>query len=143
MFGKILAYFDGSPIGRRAVRVATYLSGITGAKLIIIASINPVDELDTGFVEYEESIEDSLKHLMEDAKESGIDVESRILFGIPEDALVKSIDAEDPDVVVLPLMYTSGRGFFGRGEPLHSRLLKIYPDRGISFVVATLEGAKV
>ncbi|NPA79885.1 MAG: universal stress protein [Thermotogae bacterium] len=139
MFKKILAYFDGSPAGRRAVKLAIYLAGITGTKLLIISSINPIDELDTGFLDYEEDIEKNLKYLMEDAQESGIEVESRILFGSPEDALVKTIDSEDPDLVVLPLMYSSPRTFFGRGEPLHSKLTNIYPDRGISFLVTTME----
>ncbi len=139
MFRKILAYFDGSPTGRRAVKLAIYLAGITGTDLLIISSINPIDELDTGFLDYEEDIEKGLKSLMEDAQESGIDVESRILFGSPEDALVKTIDAEHPDLVVLPLLYTTSRAFFGRGEPLHAKLTNIYPDRGISFLVATIE----
>jgi len=139
VFRKILAYFDGSPAGRRAVKVAIYLAGITGTPLLIISSLNPVDELDTGFLEYEEDLETGLRYLMEDAKESGIEVESRILFGSPEDALVKTIDAENPDLVVLPIIYPSVRSFFGRAEPLHSKLTNIYPDRGISFLVTTLE----
>ncbi len=139
MFRKILAYFDGSPAGRRAVKVAIYLAGITGTDLLVISSINPVDELDTGFLEYEEDIEKGLKSLMEDAQESGINMESRILFGSPEDAIVKTIDSEHPDLVVLPLIYPAARTFFGRGEPLHAKLTSIYPDRGISFLVTTLE----
>ncbi|GEM_PF-1035150 len=139
MFRKIVAYFDGSPAGRRAVKVAIYLAGITGTELIVISSINPIDELDTGFLDYEEDIEKGLKSLMEDAQESGIEMESRILFGSPEDALVKTIDAEHPDLVVLPVIYPSSRTFFGRGEPLHAKLTSIYPDRGISFLVTTIE----
>ncbi len=139
MFRKIVAYFDGSPAGRRAVKVAIYLAGITGTELIVISSINPIDELDTGFLDYEEDIEKGLKSLMEDAQESGIEMESRILFGSPEDALVKTIDAEHPDLVVLPVIYPSSRTFFGRGEPLHAKLTSIYPDRGISFLITTIE----
>jgi len=139
VFRKIVAYFDGSPAGRRAVKVAIYLAGITGTELIVISSINPIDELDTGFLDYEEDIEKGLKSLMEDAQESGIEMESRILFGSPEDALVKTIDAEHPDLVVLPVIYPSSRTFFGRGEPLHAKLTSIYPDRGISFLVTTIE----
>ncbi len=135
MFRKIVVYFDGSPQGRKVVKTAIMLSYYLGAGLFIVSSVNPLDELDIGFGEYEQDIERSLASLVEDARDINVKTEVRLLFGSVEDILIKVIDAEKPDLVVLPLIHLGG-GFFGRGgDTLHSRILNTYSDTGLAVMV--------
>ncbi len=134
MFKKVVVYFDGSPKGKRVVKRAIYLCYHTKGDLLIVSAISPLDELDVGFGEFERDIERSLASLIEDANELGIKTDARILFGSPEDALVRVIDAEKPDLVVVPMIQTKG-GFFGRGEMLHTKILNLYADEGLAVMV--------
>ncbi len=135
MFRKIVVYFDGSPRGRKVVKSAILMAYYLKANLIIVSSLNPLDELDIGFGEVEQSIEMGLSSLAEDAREINVETDVRLLFGSPEDTLVKVIDAEKPDLVILPLVQITG-GFFGRGgETLHSRIVNAYADTGLAVMV--------
>ena len=134
MFKKVVVYFDGSPKGKRVVKQAIYLCYQTKGELFVVSAISPLDELDVGFGVFERDLERSLSSLSEDARELGVKVEVRILFGSPEDALVRVIDAEKPDLVVVPMIQTKG-GFFGRGEFLHTKVLNMYSDEGLAVMV--------
>jgi nucleotide-binding universal stress UspA family protein len=134
VFRKVVVYFDGSPKGKRVVKRAILLCSQTKGELFMVSAISPLDELDVGFGEFERDLERGISSLVEDARELGVKVEVRMLFGSPEDALIKVIDAEKPDLVVLPLIQTKG-GFFGRGEYLHTKLLNIYSDEGLAVMV--------
>jgi len=134
VFNKVVVYFDGSPKGKRVVKRAIYLCYQTKGELFIVSAISPLDELDVGFGELERDLERGISSLTEDAKELGVKTETRILFGSPEDALIRVIDAEKPDLVVVPLIQTRG-GFFGRGEYLHTKILNVYSDEGLAVMV--------
>lgn len=134
MFRKVVVYFDGSPRGKKVVRTAIVLCYHLGSELFIVSAVNPLDELDIGFGEFEREVERGIYSLVEDAQEVNVKTEVRLLFGSPEDVLIKVIDAERPDLVVLPLIQMGG-GFFGRGETLHSKILNLYADRGLAVMV--------
>lgn len=134
MFKRVVVYFDGSPRGKKVVKTAIILCYHLGSELFIVSAVNPLDELDIGFGEFEHEVEKGIYSLVEDAREVNVKAEVRLLFGSPEDVVIKVVDAERPDLVILPLIHLGG-GFFGRGETLHSKILNLYSDRGLAVMV--------
>jgi nucleotide-binding universal stress UspA family protein len=100
-FGTIVVGFDGSETAGAALRTATKYAERTGAALRIVSVVDTDLALATsGAIDnFEQRVERSLEDAVERTRQSVAEVEGRLLYGAPSQAIVGSV--EDADLLVL------------------------------------------
>jgi nucleotide-binding universal stress UspA family protein len=113
MFGAIVVGTDGSSTAQEAVRQATELARVLGAKVYLVSAYEPVpegrlrderrgvpDDLQW-MVNPREDVEETLDQGASTLKESGIEVETLAREGDPADAILDVAEEKDADLIVV------------------------------------------
>ncbi len=113
MFTRIVVGTDGSETAAEAVRQATEMAKLAGAKLDIVSAFEPIPRTRLqseqreapGDVQYEigprEDVNLTLEAATGDAKRDGVDVSSHAREGDPADAILDVAEEVSADLVVV------------------------------------------
>ena len=114
MFGRILVGTDGSETAGEAVRQATELAKLSGARLDIVSAFEPIPQQRIrsesreapGDVQYEigprEDVNLTLENAGGDAKKSGVEeVQTHAREGDPADAILDVAEEVNADLIVV------------------------------------------
>ncbi len=111
LYSRILAAVDGSPFSKKALEHAISLSKICGAKLTIIYVVHMrvyVAAEEAGFVttaplihDMEESGKKTLEESKEMANAAGVEVDTILVHGMPEEQILKKAETDKYDIIVI------------------------------------------
>jgi nucleotide-binding universal stress UspA family protein len=113
MFGSIVVGTDGSETAKEAVRQATDLAKLVGAKIFVVSAYEPVggarlreervevpDDLQW-MVNPREDVDATLREVSESLEAEGVDVQTFAREGDPADAILDVAEEENADLVVV------------------------------------------
>lgn len=113
---KILVPTDGSETAKRLYAYAIELARLTGASIVVMHAFNsPVALRKRGAMaldEFRSSLEEEARELAADAAQTfqaaGLTVSALVVEGAPAEAILRAIEAEQPDLVILGSRGTGG-----------------------------------
>lgn len=106
---KILVPTDGSETAARLYDYATELARLTGASIVVMHAYNPPVALRKrgalALDEFKSSLEEEARELVAEAAQTlqaaGLAVSGLVVEGPPAEAILRAIEAEQPDLVIL------------------------------------------
>ncbi len=109
MYQKILLPTDGSEQSEKPIRVAIDLAKMTGASITVMYAYSPLSifrKRGTSVVdELKLSLEEEGAEIVTEAatkiKEAGLTVSALVVEGPPAEAILKAIEEEQPDLIVM------------------------------------------
>ena len=107
MFKKILLATDGSTHAEKALKYARDLALRDDAQLIVVHAVPPVpsymgEPWQQRFISHNVTEGEQVTgHVAEELRKAGLDVIVEILEGPPADAILRVIDARQPDLIVM------------------------------------------
>jgi nucleotide-binding universal stress UspA family protein len=115
MFKKIVLATDGSIHAEKALAYAKDLAARDDAQVIVVHAFEPISTA-WGEPQRDDMIERRIaggrkiaEAAVDSLHEAGVDTEIEVLEGPPADAILRVVDARDPDLIVM--------GTRGRSEP--------------------------
>jgi len=115
MFEKILLATDGSIHAQKALTYARDLAESSGGEVIVVHAFEPISGLWGDSIQDEQikkritAGEEITGQAVQELEKAGIKVDTEVLEGPPADAILRVVDARQPDLVVM--------GTRGRSEP--------------------------
>lgn len=111
MIKRILVALDGSPLAEQALPAAAGLARKTGARIVLLTAIAPVERWTESGTPVWEREEDALAHGYLDSiarplRDNRTDVVTRVVWGRPANVICQTAEEENADLV---LMTTHGR----------------------------------
>jgi nucleotide-binding universal stress UspA family protein len=120
-FRRVLVPVDESAPSQNALAVAAGLAHSAGSEVVLAHVLEPPGGAEDPYnmqaafgdkvEEFKKSGEESLRRTSENETFSGLEVETRLLFGDPASALLEAAEKEGVDAIV---MGSHGRGALGR-----------------------------
>ena len=111
MIDRILVALDGSPLAEQALPAAAGLAKKTGAEIVLLTAIAPMERWANSSTPVWEREEDALAHGYLDTvarplRDNGARVTTRVVWGRPAETICRTAEEESADLV---LMTTHGR----------------------------------
>ncbi|MGP8320603.1 MAG: universal stress protein [Methanosarcinaceae archaeon] len=124
LYRKILIATDGSEPNKKAISYGIELAKLSGAKAYVVYVVDTATfasiPMDSGWeVMYEllqKEGKEAMQHIIDDAKVSGVEIESSLLEGHPSQEIIEFSQDNDIDIIVLGTLGKSGLDRFLLGS---------------------------
>ena len=124
LYRKILITTDGSEPNKKAISYGIELARLSGAKVYVVYVVDTATfasiPMDSGWEVMYELLQkegnEAMQHIIDDAKVSGVEIESSLLEGHPSQEIIEFSQDNDIDIIVLGTLGKSGLDRFLLGS---------------------------